>query len=127
VLGAGGASAPAQVLTVVLALVVVIGAIFLTYALARFLSAKGGFISGRHIKILDRVPMGRDKYLLIVSVQEKTFFIGVAENIAVLETWTDESAVWEKKPKEAPFAAIWSEFRLNRSGSAGKESESTDA
>jgi flagellar biogenesis protein FliO len=114
----------AQVFTVLVALAVVIGAIFLTYALTRRLSGKGGFVSGGQIKILDRAPAGKDKYLLLVAVSGKVFFLGVGENVSVLETWTDDFAAAETEQPELPFAAIWR--GLIRRGPAGKESGKTD-
>jgi flagellar biogenesis protein FliO len=117
------------VLAVVLALAVVVGAIFLTYALARYLSARsGGFMSGRQIKILDRVPLGKDKYLLVVAVRGKVFFLGAAETVTVLETWPEDAAEREMDlPQAAPFATLVAKWRRMRPGQAGKESDGSDA
>lgn len=115
----------AQIFTVLAALAVVIGAIFLTYVLARRLAGKNGFVRGGNIiKIVDRAPVGRDKYLLVVTVSGKTFFLGVAENISVLETWTDDFAPPAAEEAELPFAAVWR--GLVRREPGGKASDKAD-
>ena len=34
----------------------------------------------RHIKVVDRMVLGRDKYLLLVKVAEKTVLVGISNN-----------------------------------------------
>lgn len=81
-----GASALKNVLSVSGALLIVIGAILVVYWAARYLQSQGAAGNGRALKILDRVVLGKDKYLMLVEFQENTYFIGVTDhNINLLE------------------------------------------
>lgn len=95
------------VLKLLFYLVVLVLILFLAYYTTRLL---GNGLNGKqqsgNMKILDRLTVGRDSYLLVVSVGEQIFLVGVSPaGIVKLE----ELESYEKmNPAEAPpdFAAI---------------------
>lgn len=56
---------------IVLSLIGIIGVLVLTYVGSKYLTKKVSFKSSKHIKIIERVPIGTDKSLIIVKIGEK--------------------------------------------------------
>lgn len=82
-----GESYISSLLTVIIALVVIIGMIIL---LIRFLAFKNkNFMSNRSIRILGGVPLGQNKSLQIVEIGQKIYMISVAEDIRLLDRIDD--------------------------------------
>ncbi|MEG1049992.1 MAG: flagellar biosynthetic protein FliO [Oscillospiraceae bacterium] len=54
--------------------------IYLSYVVSRRL-AQGASAMGvsKYMRIVDRIPLGKDRYLLIVTIGEKVFFLGVCD------------------------------------------------
>lgn len=66
---------------VVVMIVVIIGA----YLTTRFIAGKSGRAGSRHIRIIDRVMLGRDKHIALIEVGDKNLLIGVTnQSINVL-------------------------------------------
>jgi flagellar biosynthetic protein FliO len=96
-----------QAASVFFALIVVVGAIFLIYWASKFFLSRGGLMNGRFVKIVDRVPVGKDKFLLLVEIKGVTYFVGVAENnITLLEKMTDDFGAETVLPPEMPFKTL---------------------
>lgn len=66
------------IVKLVIYLVVLAGVLYLAYITTRFV-AKGAGPKGMsgNIQILEKTPVGRDSYLLIVQVQERFLLLGV--------------------------------------------------
>lgn len=61
-------------------LVPVVGILVLSYWCSRYLGKRwGGRTSGNYLKIIDRIQVGADRYLLLVKLQEHTYLIGVSD------------------------------------------------
>lgn len=59
--------------------IIVIFVIIFAYLGTRFISAKyTRMTSGKHLKIIERVSLGQDKSLLLVTIKAKTYLIGVS-------------------------------------------------
>lgn len=75
--------------TLIISLAFIIGLIFLTKYCAKWLNKRVRISSSATVKILERVNLGPDKALMIVSVAEKYMLLGVTqehiEKIADLE------------------------------------------
>lgn len=68
----------------------VIGILVLSYWCSRYLGKRwGGSISGSYLKIIDRIQVGADRYLLLVKLQDHTYLIGVSDKGVQLLTEAD--------------------------------------
>ncbi len=58
----------------------VVGVIILAYLATKWLAGRSTFrpADGKRIRILERVPLGRDTYLALVRVNRQTFLLSVA-------------------------------------------------
>lgn len=79
--------------------------------------------SSRHIKVLDRMVLGRDKYLMLVRVAEKTVLVGVSANsVDKICDIDDPNALLEQPLVVSPsFSDVLLETIKNK-GSSIKES-----
>lgn len=67
------------VVSLIGALMWVVVILVLAYWCSRYLGKRyGGSVSGRYLKIIDRVQVGADRYLLLVKLQEHTYLVGVS-------------------------------------------------
>lgn len=63
-----------------MAFFMVILVIFLAYVGTKFISAKYTKLnSGKMIKVLERVSLGQDKMLILVTVNKKAYFLGITD------------------------------------------------
>ena len=69
-------------LQMILALVGVLALIFVVFWLMKKLNARTSLYDSRHMKILERINLGPDKMLLLVSVCGKCMVRGVTANHA---------------------------------------------
>ncbi len=67
----------------------------LAYWCSRYLGRRyGGGVSGKYLKVIDRVQVGADRYLLLVKLEDHTWLIGVSPaGIQLLSE--PEDFVWE--------------------------------
>jgi flagellar biogenesis protein FliO len=58
----------------------VVGVIILAYLATKWLAGRNAFrpSDGKRIRILERVPLGRDTYLALVRVNRRTYLLSVA-------------------------------------------------
>lgn len=63
-----------------MALIGVLALVFALFWLMKKLNTRINFSSGKNLKVLERVIIGQDKYLLLVSVCGKCMVIGVSQN-----------------------------------------------
>lgn len=83
--------------------------IFIAYLGTKWLSKKFFTIySGRHMHLLERMPIGKDQMLALVTLGQKTFFLGITQNgvntICVLDQNELETAVPDTSKPD--FAAL---------------------
>ena len=95
-----------QVLNIISMLIVVLTVIAVLALLAkRMLPGVKG--SGRHIKVLEVMPLGKSERLCLVQVGEQTLLLGVSQSgIRRLESWDDLPEVSSKD--EAPLSPEFS-------------------
>ena len=78
----------------IMALIGVLALIFLMFWLMKKLNARVSLYDSKHMKVLERINLGPDKMLLLVSVCGKCMVLGVtsshAEKICDLEQTEDE-------------------------------------
>ena len=85
---------PAGILPLVLALIAVGVVLYLSYLFSRYLAVGAAKINkSKYIKIIDRVALGQDKMLLIMTVGEKTYLIGSSAQSVQILTELDEKDV----------------------------------
>ena len=83
------------------ALMWVIVILALAYWCSRYLGKRyGGGISGKYLKIIDRVQVGTDRYLILLRLQERTYLVGVSP--AGIQFLSEPEGFIEEEPEEEP-------------------------
>lgn len=96
-----------------LSLIGVIGLIFLLFYALKKLNKKVNVTSGSKLRVLDRVSLGRDGMLLVISVTGKLMLIGVTpqrvEKLCDLEQSEEEyiSGTQEQDFKSVLASVLW--------------------
>lgn len=55
--------------------------LLLAYWSSRYLGKRWGYASsGKNLKVIDRIQVGADRYLLLVALKEHTYLIGVSDS-----------------------------------------------
>lgn len=71
--------------TTFLYVIVMIAVIVAAYVATKYLAGKGQRVQSRHIRILDRMMIARDKHIALIEVGDKNLLIGVTnQSINVL-------------------------------------------
>ena len=115
-----------QILLLLLYLALIFaGAYFVTRFFARtmqhglFLPAKGDRPAlGRHIRLVDRLSIDREKSILLIEADSKRYLLGVSENaFALLET-SDAPPQEEAEPQRAPapFHDVFTAWKKREEG-----------
>lgn len=61
------------------ALMWIVVILVLAYWCSRYLGKRyGGGVSGKYLKVLDRIQVGADRYLFLLKLQDHTYLIGVS-------------------------------------------------
>ena len=68
-----------EVITVILALLGIIGLIFLTYYASMWLNRRFSATSAKSIKILERMNISQDKSIVIIKVGGKRILLGITQ------------------------------------------------
>lgn len=111
----------------ILSLAGVLGLFFvLVFALKKLNGGNAGFVNGHKMKVIDRVAVGRDGMLAVVSVAGKLMLVGVTgqhiEKLSDLDMTPEEYNAQQPaaEPKNGmPFAAAVAE--VIRKKGAGKD------
>ncbi len=99
-------------------IVIMIAVIVAAYIATKYLSGKGRQLKSHHIRVLDRMIMGRDKHIVLIEVGDKKLLIGITnQTINVLgdidgETLKEETG----KPagtQQKGFASHLRDFIVN--------------
>ena len=115
-----------QILLLLLYLALIFaGAYFVTRFFARtmqhglFLPATGDRLAlGRHIRLVDRLSIDREKSILLIEADSKRYLLGVSENaFALLET-NDAPPEEEAEPQRAPapFRDVFTAWKKREEG-----------
>ena len=110
------------------AIAILFGVLILTYFATRWYARRvmgGGALSGKHIIIHDRVPMGGNTFLAIVEVSERFYLIGIGERgvqlISMLEDFSPPSG--DSPHSKVPFSKLLTDI-LAKTGRIGKKGDS---
>ncbi len=109
----------AELLGMLLVTALVLAAAFYTTKFVARRSQIGG--KGRHMQILERLPLGKDKYLAIIEVGGKYMLVGISgQNINLVSVLPDtfgESIpdIHQQSPLSNPFQAMMEQL-LQKSG-----------
>jgi flagellar protein FliO/FliZ len=80
-----------DILPLILTLLAIVLILYLSYIFSRFVSVRSaGITSAKYMNIVDRISMGQDRFLLIVSIQQKHYLLGVSgQSITLLKELDD--------------------------------------
>jgi len=97
-------AAGALVMFILASLAVIALALLVTRGLSRWSTLQ---FRGRRLRVLEGVPVGRNRYLLLVAVGKEVLVVGSAEGgITLLHTVPDPEALlgpdWEQSPPPPP-------------------------
>lgn len=95
---------------------IILGFVAILYAASvttRFVGSKyGSMVHGKYIKILDKLMLARDRWVYIVQIGERFFFIGVAANdIELLGELKHEDLIPIVDEQKNSFADLFSKYR----------------
>lgn len=98
---------PKDVLSLVGTLAAVCAILALAYLFTRYVVGRTALprgLRGRHITILEQVPVGRDQKLLLVQVGERVYLLGASQgSVTYLRTVPEEEADrWRTEAAESP-------------------------
>lgn len=111
-----------DIISLILPLFVVVFVIFLAYLTSKWIAKRQNiFSSGSVIKVIERAALGKDAYLLVVRVGEKTYLVSLSNGgVELLSELTGE--IPENMPQRqerTDFAGILSSA-LGSDGLIGK-------
>lgn len=115
-----------------LSLIGVIGLIFLLFYALKKLNKKVNVTSGSKLRVLDRVSLGRDGMLLVISVTGKLMLIGVTpqrvEKLCDLEQTEEEyiSGTQEQDFKSVLASVLWKKQQTGNGSDNSDGDKSTD-
>lgn len=107
-------------MTIVGSLVIMVAIIFITYYASRWYAGRmSKSISGRHIKIVDRVVAGPGCSLIVVQAGEKFYLVGMSDkNIQLLCELTDfDPDLPATTESQASFSQLFQGF-LHKAGNS---------
>ncbi len=101
--------------------------LFLAWFLLRWIGGHAPIQSSfKHIRILDRVVIDREKYLLLVSVGDKTLLIAMSAGAVttVCEFDAEQRALFDDSPEsEQRFSAVIRQMLPKKNGPSAKGGE----
>ena len=109
---------------IIVMIVVIIGA----YLATKYIAGKGGRAKSRHIRMIDRMTLGRDKHILLIEIGGKKLLIGITnQSINVLGDIDGETIKSEQKENaqsaQRGFAAQMRDFFVNMKDAPGNLSK----
>ena len=103
---------------------VLLGSYFVTRWAGMGLGARFGASGGRHVRLLERVPMGRDQSLVVVQVMNRYFLLGSSPSgFSLLAELTEEEVKQCNRPpsSDGPSQGGAPDFRALLRKSGGKK------
>ena len=116
-----------EILWVSLSLVGVLGLFFIMVYATKKLNSGIGYVNGNRMKVVDRISLGRDGMLVVVSVAGKLMLVGVTgqhiEKLADLEMTPEEYSALTSSPASQSGMSFASAFKevIMRKKDAGKD------
>lgn len=94
-------------------IVVMLAVIFGAYFTTRFISGKSSkLLKSRHIHLLDRMPLGKDKNIVLIKVGDQNILVGVTnQSINNLGEISGESLNAENVQTQGPRKGFAEQFR----------------
>lgn len=79
---------------------VLAGSYFVTRWVGMGLGVRPGAAAGRHVRLLERVPLGRDQSLFVVQAANRYFILGSSPSgfSLLAELTAEEGALWNAPP-----------------------------
>ena len=109
---------PGEILSLVGALLVIAAVLALAYLFTRYVAGRltlgTGRARGRHISVLEQIPVGKDQKLIVAKVGEDIYLLGATPgSITCLRRMTGEEAeAWtQAQPPQDPAAPGGMSFR----------------
>ena len=111
----------------ILSLAGVLGLFFILVYAMKKLNTGLGYVNGNRMKVIDRVSLGRDGMLVVVSVADKLMLVGVTgqhiEKLADIDMTPEEYCARQSSPEAQggmSFAAAFAEV-MKRNKGTGKD------
>lgn len=110
-----------DILSLLLPMAVVVLIIVLAYLTTKYIAKRqNSFTSGRIIKVLERVMLGKDTYLSVVQVDTKLYLIsassGKTELLAELPEEITEKYKSQEQQRPSDFMGVLMSFIGNKNG-----------
>jgi len=87
--------------TTFLYIIVMVAVIVAAYVATKYLAGKGQRVQSRHIRVLDRMMLARDKHIALIEVGDKNLLIGVTnQTISVLGDIDPDALISEQNTVE---------------------------
>ena len=120
-------------LWMILSLAGVLGLFFILVYAMKKLNSGLGYVNGSRMKVLDRVSLGKDGMLVVVSVADKLMLIGVTgqriEKLSDIDMTPEEYYARQSSP-QAPnavsFASAFADALRGKKGDPQKENGNGD-
>ncbi|MBP3857774.1 MAG: flagellar biosynthetic protein FliO [Ruminiclostridium sp.] len=116
-----------DILWVILSLAGVLGLFFIMVYATKKLNSGIGYVNGNRMKVVDRISLGKDGMLVVVSVAGRLMLFGVTgqhiEKLAELDMTPEEYSERSSSPEPQTgmgFAAAFAEVIKGKTG-AGKD------
>ena len=112
-----------NILWVILSLVGVLGLFFILVYATKKLNTGIGYVNGNRMKVVDRISLGREGMLVVVSVAGKLMLIGVTgqhiEKLADIDMTPEEYSAIASSPETQSgmsFASAFAEVMKRKKG-----------
>jgi len=83
------------VIELILAVIAMIGVIYLSYLFSKYLASSTSKInSAKYMKIIDRLPTGQDRSVIILQIGDKHYLVGnTPQTIQILTELSEEQLI----------------------------------
>lgn len=85
--------------------------IFLAYVGTKYISGRyAKMSSGRNMKVLERVALGQDKFLVLVAINKKAYLLGVTNtNISTVCEFNEEDIAADAALQKTDFPTLFAD------------------
>ncbi len=92
------------IITAFSTLIVIIAVLFAAWWFTKKLASGGSFSpQSRYMKIIDRIPLSQDRFVVLIQVEEKVYMAGVtASQITLLAELDQEPEALKGQPSATP-------------------------
>lgn len=110
-----------EILRAIGILIAFIVVLALAYLTARFVGTKfGGYTSGKYIKVIDRIFLGRDKWVCLIQVGNQYYIVGITgQNMEFLGQITQQDLIpLHSEEENGTFAKLLGNYVKKLKGEA---------